>query len=104
MVVLLAYYKLRPDVDRDALAGISRRMYDLANGKPEFGFRGGTTFKGTDGQSLTIYEFDHMEGLERFRLDPEHAAVQRRGHEFFEWLRNDVCVVERQDPMGAVDP
>lgn len=102
MVVLLAYYKVRPDVDLDELGKIGRRMSELARSRTDFGFRGGRYFKDDDGLSVAIYEFDDLDGLERFRRDPEHVAVQRRGAEFFEWMRNDVCVVERQDPMGSI--
>ena len=102
MVVLLAYYKVRPGVDAEALGAISRRMHELVNDKLEFGYRGSQSFGGADGMSLTVYEFEDLEGLERWRMDPEHLAVQRRGHEFFEWMRNDVCIVERQDPMGSI--
>ena len=78
------------------------RMSELARSRTDFGFRGGRYFKDDDGLSVAIYEFDDLDGLERFRRDPEHVAVQRRGAEFFEWMRNDVCVVERQDPMGSI--
>jgi len=31
-----------------------------------------------------LYEFESLEGLERFAVAPEHLATQRRGSEFFE--------------------
>ena len=101
MVVLLAYYKVRPDADREALGAIGRRMHELVT-RPEFGFRGSKYYQGADGDSLTVYEFEDLDGLERWRREPEHLAAQQRGPEFFEYLVNEVCIVERRDPMGSI--
>jgi heme-degrading monooxygenase HmoA len=78
MVLLLAYYKVRADADSEALGGIARRMHELVT-RHEFGFLGSKDYRGADGDALTIYEFEHLEGLERWRLEPEHLAAQRRG-------------------------
>lgn len=96
MVVLIFAYKVRADVDQEALAQVSRRMWELVQSKPEFGFRGGRYLSDGDGTSVAIYEFESVDGLERFGREPEHLAVQRRGAEFFDWIRTDVCTVERQ--------
>ena len=101
MVLLLAYYKVRADADGEALGAIARRMHELVT-RPEFGFLGSRDYRGADGDSLTIYEFEDLEGLERWRRDPEHLAAQRRGPEFFEHLMNEVCIVKRRDPMGSI--
>lgn len=104
MVLLLAYYKIRPDADRAALGVIARRMHELVNQGPEFGFLGSKDYQGVDGTSLTVYEFEDLEGLERWRMHPEHLVAQRRGPEFFEDLINEVCIVERRNPMGSIPP
>ena len=101
MVVLLASYKVRPDADREALGAIARRMHELVT-RPEFRFLGSRDYQGADGGALTIYEFEDLDGLERWRREPEHLAAQRRGPEFFEYLVNEVCIVERRDPMGSI--
>jgi hypothetical protein len=97
MVILVVTYTLRPDVDSAELGRLARRMHELAQG-PEFGFLGTRSYSAADGSRLLIYEFETLEGLERFRTDPDHLAVQRRGGEFFEALCNEVCVVARRDP------
>ena len=96
MVVLIFSYKVRADADQEALAQVSRRMWELVQSKPEFGFRGGRYLSDSDGTLVAVYEFESLDGLERFRREPEHLAVQRRGAEFFDWVRTDVCTVERQ--------
>lgn len=100
--VLVAHYKIRADADPEELRRISERMWALAQEEPGFGFRAGRYLPAADGHMVAIYEFDDLAGLERFRLHPEHLAVQRRWPEFFEWMRNDVCTVERQDALGQV--
>ena len=100
--VLVAHYKLRPEADPEELRRIAERMWALAREEPAFGFRTGWYLTVADGSQVAIYEFDDLARLERFRLHPEHLAVQRRGPEFFEWMRNDVCTVERRDTLGQV--
>lgn len=100
--VLVAHYKIRPGADLRELRRIGERMWALAHEEPGFGFRSGRYLTVGDGSQVAIYEFDDLAGLERFRLHPEHLAVQRRGPEFFEWMRNDVCTVVRRDTLGAV--
>lgn len=100
--VLVAHYQVRADADLEGRRRISERMWALAREEPGFGFRAGWYLTAGDGHMVAIYEFDDLAGLERFRLHPEHLAVQRRGREFFEWMRNDVCTVVRQDALGLV--
>jgi len=100
--VLVARYKIRPDADLEELRQIGERMWALAREEPGFGFRAGWYLTVGDGSQVAIYEFDDLAGLERFRLHPEHLAVQRRWAEFFEWMRNDVCTVVRKDTLGPV--
>lgn len=97
MVILLAQYKVRPDADREALAHLWNRMHEVAAADPGYEYLGSRGYKAADGSSLMLYEFGSLAGLERFAAEPEHVTVQRRGAEFFEWLTNDVCVLERRD-------
>ncbi|HEV2253763.1 MAG TPA: hypothetical protein VGS06_11265 [Streptosporangiaceae bacterium] len=100
--VLVAHYKIRPGADLGELRRIGERMWAVAREEPGFGFRSGRYLTAGDGSPVAMYEFDDLAGLERFRLHPEHLAVQRRWPEFFEWMRNDVCTVVRRDTLGAV--
>lgn len=97
MVILLAQYKVRPDADKEALAHLWNRMREIVDADPACEYLGSRLYGAADGSSLMMYEFGSLEGLERFAAEPEHVAVQQRGVEFFEWMRNDVCVLERRD-------
>lgn len=97
MVILLAAYKVRPGADREALARLWNRMHEIVTSDPRYEFLGSRLYDARDGSSLMLYEFGSLEGLNRFAVEPEHVSVQRRGAEFFEWMRNDVCVLERRD-------
>ena len=97
MVILLAQYKVRPDADREGLAQLWNRMHEVVTANPAFEFLGSRLYGAADGSSLMLYEFGSLKGLDLFAAEPEHLVVQQRGVEFFEWLRNDVCVLERRD-------
>lgn len=96
-VLLLATYKVRPDADREVLGQLWNRMHEIVTSDPAYEFLGSRGYRAEDGSSLALYEFGSLEGIERFAVEPEHLAIQRRGAEFFEWMRNDVCVLERRD-------
>lgn len=107
MVILLAQYKVRPNADREALAQLWNRMHEIVSADPAYEFLGSRGYRADDGSSLTVYEFRSLEGLDRFAVEPEHLAIQRRGSEFFEWMRNEVYVLERRDvwdPSGLTAP
>lgn len=107
MVILLAQYKVRPDADREALGRLWNRMHEIVTADPGYEFLGSRLYSAQDGSSLMLYEFGSLEGLDRFAAETEHLAIQRRGAEFFEWMTNDVCVLERRDvwqPGGLKTP
>jgi hypothetical protein len=107
MVILMAQYKVRPDADRGELGRLWNRMHEIVTADPGYEYLGSRLYSAQDGASLMLYEFGSLEGLERFATEPEHLATMRRGAEFFEWLTNDVCVLERRDvwqPRGPNIP
>ncbi|HEX9036483.1 MAG TPA: hypothetical protein VF808_05780 [Ktedonobacterales bacterium] len=107
MVILLAKYKVRPDADREALSRLWNRMHEIVTSDPGYEYLGSRLYSDQDGSSMILYEFGSLEGLNRFASEPEHLATQRRGAEFFEWMTNDVCVLERRDvwsPGGLKTP
>lgn len=107
MVILLAHYKVKPDTDREALGRLWNRMHEIVIADPGYEFLGSRLYGAQDGSSLMLYEFGSLEGLNCFAAEPEHLAIQRRGAEFFEWMTNDVCVLERRDvwrPNGLTTP
>lgn len=103
MIILLAQYKVRPDADREALSHLWNRMHEIVSSDPAYEYLGSRLYGAADGSSLIMYEFGSMDGFERFATEPEHVAVQRRGAEFFEWMRNDVCVLERRDMWTPIE-
>ena len=107
MVILLAQYKVRPDADREGLGRLWTRMHEIVTSDIAYEFLGSRLYSAQDESSLMLYEFGSLEGLNRFAAEPEHLTTQRRGAEFFEWMTNDVCVLERRDawrPGGLKDP
>lgn len=107
MVILLAQYKVKSDADRAVLSQLWNRMHEIVTCDPRYEFLGSRQYGGAEGSSLMLYEFGSLEGLERFAVESEHLAIQRRGAEFFEWMRNDICILERRDvwdPSGRTTP
>jgi hypothetical protein len=106
MVILLFQYKLRPDADKEELARLWNRMHEIVTADPGYEYLGSRLYSAQDSSSLMLYQFGSLEGLERFATEREHLATQRRGAEFFEWLTNDVYVLERRDvwdPSGRTN-
>lgn len=97
MVVLLAQYKVRLDADKEELARLWNRMHEIVTSDPGYAFLGSRQYSTHDGSALMLYKFGSLEGLERFAVEPEQLTIQQRGAEFFEWVTNDMCVLERRD-------
>lgn len=97
-IVLLFTYRLLPDAELETLSELWSAMHTLVLSDSRFGFLGCTGLSAPDGTRITIYRFSSLDGLERFRRHPEHVAVQRRGSEFFEWLRTEICTVVAVHP------
>lgn len=99
-LVIIFRTRLRPEVtlnpelaaDLEQLGG---RMYELASAMP--GFMSYKDFEASDGESISIIEFDNAVNLAAWRNQPEHLAAQREGKErFFESYQIQVANVERQ--------
>ena len=107
MHVVIFEYAFRPDADRDAYSGLSRRMHEVAQSDERFGYLGGASAVREDGSVIAVESFAHAEGMDRWRRDPQHREAQRRGRdEFYAWYRTRVCAVEtdRTFRAGAEDP
>ena len=58
-------------------------------------------FSSSDGESVSIVEFESLETLNEWRNHPEHRAVQERGRQdFFDRYVVQVCTLVRQSKFG----
>jgi heme-degrading monooxygenase HmoA len=90
MIVCIFRSRLRPEVDRDALQALDRRLDALVRTIP--GFVSNKGFSAEDGEGVGIVEFDSLAGLETWRNHPEHLAAKARGRsEFFSAYSVQVC-------------
>jgi heme-degrading monooxygenase HmoA len=94
MVIIVFRSTLRADADLPAVEAMGVRMYELASAMP--GFRSYKDFASTDGESLTLVEFDDEASLAAWRDHPEHREVQAhaRAH-VFEQYQITVCAPTR---------
>ena len=74
----------------------AERMEELVSKLP--GFLGIKTFRAEDGERVSLFAFETLEGLEAWRDHPEHRVAQRRGRdEFYAEYTLQVC-----DPIREV--
>jgi heme-degrading monooxygenase HmoA len=110
MVVVVFRTRLRQGIDEQQLGSLGEAMYAIASSMP--GFLSYKDFAATDGENISIVEFESPEALAAWRDHPEHKAAQQRGREeFFEEYRIQVCTPLRQygfersqQPAEAADP
>jgi heme-degrading monooxygenase HmoA len=81
MVLTVFRSRLRPGCDLAALEKIGARMYELATSMP--GFISYKDFTASDGESVSLVEFESAETLLAWREHPEHKEAQRLGREQF---------------------
>ena len=80
-------------------ARVAARMDELAHQMP--GFRSIKTFQATDGERVSIVEFDSEEDHQAWRRHPEHQEAQKLGRElFYSEFQIQVCRLERAYGMG----
>ena len=94
MVVVVFRSRLREDANLEELAALYERMYTLVSAMP--GFSGVKDFQASDGEAVSIAEFDTLEHMTAWREHPEHKAAQERGRqEFFKEYSIQVCTMVR---------
>jgi heme-degrading monooxygenase HmoA len=97
MVVVVFRSKLRPDLGRDVIAEAGKRgarMYELAARMP--GFVSYKEFTASDGENVSLVEFETQEQSRAWRDEPEHKETQAWGRErVFAEYRIQVCEVAR---------
>ena len=94
MIVAIFRSRLREDANLEELAVLYERMYALVSAMP--GFIGVKDFQASDGEAVSIAEFDTLEHMTAWREHPEHKAAQERGRtEFFKEYSTQVCTLVR---------
>src|SRR3974390_2372328 len=98
MVITIFRSRLRED-NREAYHLVAARMHELAQKMP--GFVSIKSFNASDGERVSIVEFESEETHNAWRRHPEHQEAQRKGRElFYSEFRVQVCKLERAYSMG----
>jgi len=93
MIVTVFRNRFNPGAQEE-YGPMAQRMSELVRGIP--GYISHKTFTAEDGERATIVEFETEEGLNAWRVDPEHAKAKRRGIEaFFSEYKFQICKVIR---------
>ena len=94
MVIVIFRTRLRAGADQDALVQLTQEMRTLVQTIP--GFLSVKDFVASDGESVSIAEFQTMAAAKVWREHPEHRRAQERGRtEFFSHYHVQVCEVGR---------
>jgi heme-degrading monooxygenase HmoA len=93
MIVVVFRARAREGVEAE-MGRVAERMYEIASAMP--GFVSYKDFTASDGEGVTIVEFESLETLAAWRDHPEHREVQERGRrEFFAEYHIQVCTTVR---------
>jgi heme-degrading monooxygenase HmoA len=77
MVLIVFRSRLRAGTADPELEVVGGRMHDLATSMP--GFISYRDYTSSDGESVTVVEFESHETLAAWRNHPEHQAAQEMG-------------------------
>lgn len=103
MVIALIRTQLRPDTDQAAYEQLNARMSELVERLP--GFVSARSYRGDDGDEISLIRFASAEALRAWRDHPEHRATQVRGrNEFYAAYDVEICEVTRAYDFGRVAP
>lgn len=76
-------------------APLAKRMIELAEAMP--GFISYKNFEASDGERVSVIEFDSQENLRAWQEHPEHKVAQQKGRDlFYDQFKVQVCTVERE--------
>jgi len=99
MVIVVFRSRLKPDVAHEELGRLGQRMYEIASSMP--GYVSYKDFSASNGESVSIVEFESLETLTAWRNHPEHRAVQERSRrDFFDEYVVQVCTLVRESKFG----
>ena len=93
MIITIFRSRLRTE-HAEEYEPVAARMVELAHSMP--GFISIKTFAATDGERVSIVEFEDEQTQRAWREHPEHREAQRLGREkFYSEFRIQVCHLER---------
>jgi heme-degrading monooxygenase HmoA len=93
MIVTIFRSRLRAE-HQEEYERMAARMHDLAQNM--LGFVSIKTFTASDGERVSLVEFDSEAAHQAWRQHPEHREAQRLGREkFYSEYRIQVCRLER---------
>ncbi len=94
MIITVFRNRLRPEAAED-YAELAPKMAELAKQQP--GFLSMKTYTATDGERVTIAEFESDETIVAWRENAEHKLAQERGRtEFYSEYVTQTCAVIRE--------
>jgi len=99
MIITVFRSRLKPGV-RDEYVALVERMNELARTMP--GYIGHKGFFADDGERVTIVEFEHEEGMQAWRTNPEHIAAQKLARQkYYSAYSVQVCTPDRESKFNA---
>ena len=102
MVIVLFRSRLTTDADADYVR-TAQRLAELAAAMP--GFRSFKAFTASDGEHLSVVEFESEEAVLAWYRHPDHLAAQREGRaRFYETYRVQVCTPTREYSFAREEP
>jgi heme-degrading monooxygenase HmoA len=100
MVIVVFRSRLKPDANQEEIGRLGQRMFEIASSMP--GYVSYKDFSASDGENVSIVEFDSLEALADWRDHPEHKVVQERGRQdFFHEYVVQVCTLVRESRFGS---
>jgi heme-degrading monooxygenase HmoA len=100
MVIIVFRSRLRPGMADPQLEATGARMHELATGMP--GFVSYKDYASSDGEGVTVVEFESHGALAAWRNHPEHVAAQEMAREkWFSSYRISVADVVRDKAWGS---
>jgi len=99
MVIVVFRSRLKADVNQEELGRLGQRMFEIASSMP--GYVSYTDFSASDGENVSVVEFESLETLADWRNHPEHRAAQERGRQdFFQEYVVQICTLVRESKFG----
>jgi heme-degrading monooxygenase HmoA len=99
LIVTVFRSKLKPGAQEE-YGPMAAHMSELARTIP--GYISHKGFVAEDGERVTIVEFESEDGLNAWRLHPEHVTAKKRGIEsFFSYYKFQICSVVRDRTWTA---
>ncbi len=100
MIVVVFRARVRPDCDLASFGTLYEEMYGLVSKLP--GFQTVKDFQASDGEVVTIIEFESLAALETWKNHPDHIRAKARGRtEFFSEHSIQICEQVTQYGSGS---